>query len=76
MNMAPYLPEHARSGYRLGNGGLVDAVLRDALVDPAAGCHMGMTAVKLAGARCLRCRYTSFVSPRFVSSSVLPEISP
>ena len=48
MSMAPYLLEHARSGYRLGNGELVDAVLRDALVDPAAGCHMGMTAEKLA----------------------------
>jgi acetyl-CoA C-acetyltransferase len=31
MNMAPYLLPQARTGYRLGNGTLVDATVHDGL---------------------------------------------
>ena len=48
MSRAPYLLSQARSGYRLGDGEVLDAILRDALQDPIAGCHMGMTAENLA----------------------------
>ena len=48
MSGAPYLLERARSGYRLGNGTLVDVVLRDGLVDPTTGEHMALSAERLA----------------------------
>jgi acetyl-CoA C-acetyltransferase len=47
MSRAPYLVERARSGYRLGDGTLVDCVLRDGLVDPSSGQHMALTAERL-----------------------------
>ncbi|MBI2299931.1 MAG: acetyl-CoA C-acyltransferase [Armatimonadetes bacterium] len=48
MSNAPYLLERARSGYRLGDGKLVDAVLRDGLVDGYIGEHMAVTSERLA----------------------------
>ena len=41
MSRTPYLLENARSGYRLGDGQLVDSLLRDGLTDAYAGTHMG-----------------------------------
>lgn len=41
MNLAPYLLTHARTGYRLGNGELIDAVILDGLWDPYGQKHMG-----------------------------------
>jgi len=41
MTRAPYLLEKARSGYRLGDGTLVDAVIRDGLWDVYNNLHMG-----------------------------------
>lgn len=41
MNRAPYLLEKARSGYRMGNGELVDSMLRDGLWDGFTDRHMG-----------------------------------
>jgi acetyl-CoA C-acetyltransferase len=41
MSRAPYLLEKARSGYRLGNGELIDAVIRDGLWDVYNKVHMG-----------------------------------
>jgi acetyl-CoA C-acetyltransferase len=41
MSRAPYLLEKARSGYRLGNGELVDSVIRDGLWDVYNNLHMG-----------------------------------
>jgi acetyl-CoA C-acetyltransferase len=41
MSRAPYLLEKARSGYRLGNGELVDSVVRDGLWDVYNNIHMG-----------------------------------
>ena len=48
MSAAPYSLPNLRWGQRLGDGGAVDNVLRDALSDPLEGCHMGMTAENLA----------------------------
>lgn len=48
MSNAPFLLERARAGYKLGDGVLVDALLRDGLVDPFGHGHMGMTAERLA----------------------------
>jgi acetyl-CoA C-acetyltransferase len=41
MSAAPYLLPKARSGYRLGNGELVDAMIRDGLWDVYNNVHMG-----------------------------------
>jgi acetyl-CoA C-acetyltransferase len=48
MTNAPYLLPRARSGYRLGDGTLVDAILRDGLVDSFDHRHMAQTAEVLA----------------------------
>ncbi|MFA6110631.1 MAG: acetyl-CoA C-acetyltransferase [Candidatus Latescibacterota bacterium] len=48
MSGAPFLLRRARWGYRLGDDALADAILSDALHDPSAGCHMGITAENLA----------------------------
>lgn len=48
MSNAPYLLERARAGYRLGDGKLVDALLRDGLMDPVARAHMGGGVERLA----------------------------
>jgi acetyl-CoA C-acetyltransferase len=42
MSRGPYLLEKARGGYRLGNGDIVDAVIRDGLWDVYNNLHMGM----------------------------------
>jgi acetyl-CoA C-acetyltransferase len=47
MSRAPYLLEKARSGYRMGNGELTDAMIRDGLWDVYNNIHMG-----LCGDRC------------------------
>ncbi len=47
MSNAPYLLDKARTGYRMGDGALVDSMLKDALLDAFAGYHMGMTAENL-----------------------------
>ncbi len=44
MSMAPYAMEKGRFGYRMGDGKLVDTLLRDALTDAFEGYHMGITA--------------------------------
>jgi len=41
MSRAPYLLEKARAGYRLGNGELVDSMIRDGLWDAYNNLHMG-----------------------------------
>jgi acetyl-CoA C-acetyltransferase len=47
MSRAPYLLERARFGYRMGDGQLVDVMLRDGLIDAFSGMHMGMTAEQI-----------------------------
>src|SRR5438552_8826518 len=48
MSRAPYLLEKARTGYRLGNGELVDSVIRDGLWDVYNQVHMGTCGDKCA----------------------------
>lgn len=48
MSAAPYILPKAREGYRMGNGELVDSMLNEALVDAFDGCHMGITAERVA----------------------------
>jgi len=48
MSNAPYLLERARSGYKFGDGVLVDSVLRDGLTDAFSHEHMGLTAERVA----------------------------
>ena len=44
MSRAPYLVQQARYGYRLGDGQLVDEMIKDGLWCAIEDCHMGMTA--------------------------------
>jgi acetyl-CoA C-acetyltransferase len=48
MDRAPYLLEKARYGYRMGNGELVDAMIRDGLWCALTAQHMGLTAEAVA----------------------------
>jgi acetyl-CoA C-acetyltransferase len=48
MSRAPYLVENGRYGYRLGNGQLVDEMIRDGLWCAFDDCHMGTTAENIA----------------------------
>ena len=41
MSRAPYLLDKARSGYRMGDGNLVDSMIRDGLWDVYNDVHMG-----------------------------------
>lgn len=47
MSRAPYLLEKARAGYRMGNGELIDSMIRDGLWDVYNNVHMG-----ICGDRC------------------------
>jgi len=44
MNLAPYMMPKARSGYRMGDASIVDAMVHDGLWDHVSGYHMGFTA--------------------------------
>lgn len=48
MDLAPYLLDRARSGYRMGNGTLIDSMLRDGLIDAFSGEHSGWHTEDLA----------------------------
>jgi acetyl-CoA C-acetyltransferase len=48
MTNAPYLVAKARWGIRMGDEALVDSMLRDGLLDPWTGAHMGITAENVA----------------------------
>lgn len=41
MSLAPYFLKKARTGYRMGNGELIDLMIFDGLTDPYTGRHMG-----------------------------------
>jgi acetyl-CoA C-acetyltransferase len=41
MSRAPYLLEKARGGYRMGNGEIIDSMIRDGLWDVYNSVHMG-----------------------------------
>jgi acetyl-CoA C-acetyltransferase len=42
MTNAPYLMPQARSGYRMGNGTILDSMIHDGLWDPYDNVHMGV----------------------------------
>ena len=44
MSNAPYLLDKARTGLRMGNGTLVDSMIKDGLWDPYGDVHMGSCA--------------------------------
>ena len=48
MSMAPYLVPNARKGYRMGDGVLVDEMIKDGLECAIGQCHMGITAENVA----------------------------
>ena len=48
MSAAPYLLKNARTGYRMGNGEIIDSMVYDALTDIFNNYHMGITAENLA----------------------------
>lgn len=48
MTNAPYALPKARSGYRMGDGVLVDTMIRDSLTDAFNNYHMGITAENVA----------------------------
>ncbi|KJS16050.1 MAG: acetyl-CoA acetyltransferase [Peptococcaceae bacterium BRH_c4b] len=48
MSAAPYLVEKARWGYRMGDGNLVDLMIKDGLWCATNNYHMGITAENLA----------------------------
>ncbi len=48
MSAAPYLIDKARWGYRMGDGKLVDAMIKDGLWCAFTDVHMGMTAENIA----------------------------
>lgn len=48
MSRAPYLLDNSRFGYRMGNGALEDAIIKDALTDAFYDIHMGITAENIA----------------------------
>jgi len=41
MSNAPYVLDKARTGYRMGNGTIIDSMIQDGLWDPYDNCHMG-----------------------------------
>ncbi|MCL5289543.1 MAG: acetyl-CoA C-acetyltransferase [Bacillota bacterium] len=48
MSQAPYLLEKARTGYRMGDGSIVDSMVKDALTCGFNDYHMGITAENIA----------------------------
>ncbi len=48
MTMAPYILPKARTGYRMGNGTIVDSMIFDGLTDAFDNIHMGVTAENIA----------------------------
>ncbi len=48
MSLAPYLLDKARTGYRMGEGKLIDAMITDGLWCAFTDVHMGVTAENIA----------------------------
>ena len=48
MSLAPYMLPNARTGYRMGNGTLIDSMINDGLTDAFDKIHMGVTAENIA----------------------------
>src|SRR5258708_20993706 len=48
MSNCPYLLPQARTGYRIGDGKLIDSMIHDGLWDAYEAFHMGMTGEPVA----------------------------
>lgn len=48
MSQSPYILNNSRWGYRMGNGELIDEMLKDGLTDAFNNYHMGITAENVA----------------------------
>jgi acetyl-CoA C-acetyltransferase len=48
MSQAPYLMDSARFGYRMGDGKLLDVIVKDGLTNPFTGKHMALEASEVA----------------------------
>ncbi|ODA39345.1 acetyl-CoA C-acetyltransferase [Desulfosporosinus sp. BG] len=48
MSLAPHVLPKARTGYKMGNGTLIDSMINDALTDAFDNIHMGITAENIA----------------------------
>lgn len=48
MSTAPYLLPKVRTGYRMGNGEIIDSMINDALTCSVENIHMGITAENIA----------------------------
>ena len=48
MDLAPYVLDNARTGYRMGNGQVIDSMIKDGLWCAIGDTHMGITAENLA----------------------------
>jgi acetyl-CoA C-acetyltransferase len=65
MSLAPYLLPKARSGYRMGNGQLIDSMVNDGLWDVYNNIHMGSCAEMCATER----KYSREVQDTFAIES-------
>lgn len=65
MSQAPYLLKRARSGYKFGNGELVDSILSEGLIDSFSQEHMGLTAERVAE----RCQISRQAQDEFAATS-------
>jgi acetyl-CoA C-acetyltransferase len=48
MTNAPYILPNARNGYRMGDGQIVDSMIKDGLTEAFSHVHMGITAENIA----------------------------
>ncbi|MDP4084259.1 MAG: acetyl-CoA C-acetyltransferase [Bacillota bacterium] len=48
MSLAPYLLMQGRTGYRMGDGKMIDSMIQDGLLDSFNQYHMGITAENIA----------------------------
>lgn len=65
MSQAPYLLKRARSGYKFGNGEIVDSILSEGLIDSFSQEHMGLTAERVAE----RCGISRQAQDEFAAAS-------
>ena len=65
MTNAPYLMPQARSGYRMGNGTILDSMIHDGLWDPYDNVHMGVCGDAVAA----KYRFTREDQDRFAAES-------
>ena len=63
MNLCPYMLKKARTGYRMNNNKLIDAMVHDGLWDHVNDFHMGISAelVEIGRAWCRERVYVSVV---------------